>query len=47
MVLAAMALIARGILLGRPVMTMYATAAVLFVLAGMGRCTRAAPRFAQ
>ncbi|AKN17224.1 hypothetical protein MHAE_10201 [Mycobacterium haemophilum DSM 44634] len=35
-VLAAMALIARGIFLGRPVTTMHATAAALCVLAGVG-----------
>jgi lysylphosphatidylglycerol synthetase-like protein (DUF2156 family) len=35
-ILATMALIARGIFLGRPVTTMHAAAAALFVLAGLG-----------
>src|SRR5215472_401863 len=35
-VLAAVALIARGIFLGRPVTTMHAAAAALFVLVGLG-----------
>jgi lysylphosphatidylglycerol synthetase-like protein (DUF2156 family) len=35
-ILAAVALIARGIFLGRPVTTVHAAAAALFVLAGLG-----------